>query len=158
MPAGSTIGLCIYLVHRNEAIFSQPDRFLPDRFLSMRPSRFEYLPFGGGRRGCVAGPLFVLLEKLILASALDHLEFDLCDYRENPVTSMSLVSTQARPLWVIARRLSSWCPRTAPMTPLRADGPDVATQVVTARLNPTYRPHSTPGSGTHYSPEPRDPP
>jgi rhamnosyltransferase subunit B len=60
LPGGSTIGLCIYLLHRDEASFPQPARFLPDRFLSMRPSRFEYLPFGGGQRGCVAGPLFVV--------------------------------------------------------------------------------------------------
>jgi cytochrome P450 len=105
LPAGTTIGLCIYLLHRTEASFPEADRFIPDRFLGTRPARFEYLPFGGGRRGCVAGPLFMFLEKLILASALDRFHIYLCDPRENPVTSMALVSTPARPLWAIAQRV-----------------------------------------------------
>ena len=63
-----------------------PRSFWPDRFLSARPSRFEYLPFGGGRRGCVAGPLYLFVQKLILAAAFERFRLRLCDRRDNPVT------------------------------------------------------------------------
>ena len=107
LPAATTIGVGIYLLHRREDSFPEPDRFLPDRFSTTRPSRFEYMPFGGGRRGCVAAPLFVFVEKLILASAIERYHIRLCSRRENPVTSLALVSTPAWPLWVIAERVAS---------------------------------------------------
>ncbi len=102
LPAGSTAGIGIYLTHRRAKSFADPERFWPERFLSARPSRFEYLPFGGGRRGCVAGPLYVLMQKLILSAVAERFRLRLCDSRENPVTLMAIVSTLSRPLWVIA--------------------------------------------------------
>ena len=101
-PAGSTLGIGIYLTHRRESSFADPERFWPERFLSAQPSRFEYLPFGGGRRGCVAGPFYVFVQKLILATVTEHFRLRLCDSRANPVTLMAIVSTLSRPLWVIA--------------------------------------------------------
>ncbi len=140
LPAGTTIGLGIYLLHRRAASFPEPDRFIPERFLTSHPPRFEYLPFGGGRRGCVAGPLFVFLEKLILAAALESFEFRLCDPRENPVTSMAMVSTPTRPLWVTARRVSSRLVRTAGGTCHRADPAVAATPAATGQVEPANRP------------------
>jgi cytochrome P450 len=102
LPAGTTIGIGIYLIHRRAASFPDPERFWPERFYSARPSRFEYLPFGGGRRGCVAGPFFSFLQKLILAAVFEKLSLRLCDRRDNPVTSMAIVSIPSRSLWAIA--------------------------------------------------------
>jgi cytochrome P450 family 110 len=137
LPAGTTLGVGIYLLHRRQATYPEPDRFLPDRFLAVRPSRFEYLPFGGGRRGCVAAPLFVFLEKLILAAALERNHFSLCDRRDNPVTSMSLVSTPARPLWVVAERVSSRLMTTGAGTSLRRDVPPPDSQDLPGHPNAT---------------------
>jgi cytochrome P450 len=103
LPAGTTLGVGIHLLHRREESFHEAGRFRPERFLTARPSRFEYLPFGGGRRGCVAGSLFPFYQKLILAAVLERLDIELCDRRDNPVTSLALVSTPSRPLWAIAR-------------------------------------------------------
>jgi cytochrome P450 family 110 len=109
LPAGTTLGIGIYLLHSREASFPQAQRFLPERFLSApggrthgRPSRFEYLPFGGGRRGCVAGSYFTFVQKLILAAAFERHQLRLCDLRDNPVTSLAVASTPARPLWAVA--------------------------------------------------------
>jgi len=102
LPAGTTVGVGIYLLHRRESSFPQAERFLPERFLTARPSRFEYLPFGGGRRGCVAAPFFSFVQKLILATAFERHQLRLCDRRDNPVTSLGIVSTPARPLWAVA--------------------------------------------------------
>jgi cytochrome P450 len=102
LPAATTCGIGIYLTHRRAACFEGPDRFWPERFLSARPSRFEYLPFGGGRRGCVAGPLYVFVQKMIIAAAFERFQLHLCDRRKNPVTLTAIVSSPARPIWVIA--------------------------------------------------------
>ena len=42
------------------------------------------------------------MQKLILAAAFERHQLRLCDRRENPVTSLAIVSTPARPLWAIA--------------------------------------------------------
>lgn len=104
LPEGANLGIGIYLTHRRASSFKDPDRFWPERFLTARPSRFEYLPFGGGRRGCVAGPLYVFVQKMILAAVFARYRLHLCDRRDNPVTLMAIVSSPARPLWVIAQR------------------------------------------------------
>ncbi len=60
-----------------------------------------HLAFGGGQRGCVAGSLYVFIQKMILAAATAASGSDFCDSRANPVTLMAIVSSLARPLWVI---------------------------------------------------------
>ncbi len=102
LPEGTTMGVGIYLIQRRSESFPEPDRFLPDRFLNARPSRFEYLPFGGGRRGCVAASFFPFLQKLILAAACERLDLRPRGPKANPVTTLGLVSSLARPLLATA--------------------------------------------------------
>jgi cytochrome P450 len=101
LSSRSTLGIGIYLTHRRASSFPDAERFWPERFLSARPSRFEYLAFGCGQRGCVAGSLYVFIQKMILAAATERFRLRLCDSRANPVTLMAIVSSLARPLWVI---------------------------------------------------------
>jgi cytochrome P450 len=102
LPEATTLGIGIYLTHRRASCFEDPNRFWPERFLNLRPSRFEYLPFGGGHRGCVAGPFYVFVQKMFLAAAFERFRLHLCDRRKNPVTLMAIVSSPSRPIWVIA--------------------------------------------------------
>src|SRR5205807_8397580 len=55
VPAGSTVAVLPYLIHRNPAVWPNPARFDPARFLSPAPGRHRYawIPFGGGKRGCI---------------------------------------------------------------------------------------------------------
>ncbi len=77
--AGTVLVPCIYLAHRQEATYKQPDKFIPERFLNHKFSAFEYLPFGGGYRGCI-GSAFALYEmKLILATILSRFELELVE-------------------------------------------------------------------------------
>jgi cytochrome P450 len=45
--------------HRDPAVFPEPDRFRPQRFLERRYSADEYAPFGLGEHQCIAGSLVV---------------------------------------------------------------------------------------------------
>jgi cytochrome P450 len=57
VPAGTRIGMAIYHIHYNEAIFEDPRRFDPDRWLKApdevaRLSRFM-VAFSRGSRSCL---------------------------------------------------------------------------------------------------------
>lgn len=77
--AGTILIPCIYLAHQREEVFSQPSFFQPERFLENKFSPYEYLPFGGGERGCI-GMAFSMLEmKLVLATILSGFELELAE-------------------------------------------------------------------------------
>jgi len=78
---GTMLAPCIYLTHRREDLYPQPEQFRPERFLERQFSPYEYLPFGGGNRRCI-GAAFSLYEmKLVLASILSRFELALADPR-----------------------------------------------------------------------------
>jgi cytochrome P450 len=73
-----------YALHRDPALWEDPLRFDPDRFLPERSkgrSRWRYLPFGGGPRSCI-GDHFALLEAtlalatVVRAAEIESLESD----------------------------------------------------------------------------------
>lgn len=55
---GDRIYTCLYLIHRNPEVWTDPDEYRPERFLDegLREGQ-EYLPFGLGRHYCLGAPL-----------------------------------------------------------------------------------------------------
>jgi cytochrome P450 len=77
IPAGFAVAPQITLAHYNEAVFPNPERFDPSRFIDRRYSPAEYLPFGGGVRRC-AGAAFALHEMaIVLATLFSKYELEL---------------------------------------------------------------------------------
>jgi cytochrome P450 len=80
VPAGSEVIGWIYHTHRDPEIFTDPERFLPERFAPAERDKLPkmaYLPFGGGPRLCV-GHAFAMLEaRLILATLMQAVDFSL---------------------------------------------------------------------------------
>jgi cytochrome P450 len=69
---GTEVVYSIFHTHHQPDLYPQPERFLPQRWLGLQPSPYEYLPFGAGARMC-PGAAFALLEaKLILAMLLQR--------------------------------------------------------------------------------------
>jgi cytochrome P450 len=72
LPAGAEVVYSAATLHRDPAIFPDPLRFDPDRWLT-RPEktlpRAAYLPFGSGNRTCI-GEGFAMLEMLAVLSAV----------------------------------------------------------------------------------------
>jgi cytochrome P450 len=75
--AGTILVPCIYLAHRRAETYSQPEQFQPERFLKQKFSPFEYLPFGGGSRGCIGAAFSMYEMKLVLATVLSRFELEL---------------------------------------------------------------------------------
>lgn len=80
IPAGSTIVMSQWVVHRDPRWYLDPERFDPERWApgmqELRP-QFSYFPFSGGLRTCV-GYGFALMEiTLVLAAIGARWRFDL---------------------------------------------------------------------------------
>jgi cytochrome P450 len=74
LPAGVNIAPNIWLVHRNPALYPEPEAFRPERFLDRTPGTYEWLPFGGGIRRCL-GASFALFEmRAVLETVLHQVE------------------------------------------------------------------------------------
>ncbi len=93
-PGTAVLG-SIYLTHRREDLYPEPDQFKPERFLERQFSPFEYLPFGAGSRRCI-GLAFAQFEmKVALANILSSVKLALADNREVRPTRRGLVTAPA---------------------------------------------------------------
>jgi len=95
-----------WLLHRHEKLWSDPNAFIPGRFMppAPPPDRFAYLPFGVGARVCI-GAHFALVEAtLALARLIGAFRVELLD--KTPVMPVGVVTTQPdrSPMFSIAPR------------------------------------------------------
>jgi cytochrome P450 len=68
--AGDTVMIPIYALHRHHGLWSEPDAFRPERWLSgEKPPRYAYLPFGDGPRICI-GASFAMTEAIVILATL----------------------------------------------------------------------------------------
>lgn len=67
LPDRCELLLCPFLAHRDPDRFPQPDKFLPQRWNTIKPSPFEYFPFGAGGHSCIGRHLALYLIKSALA-------------------------------------------------------------------------------------------
>jgi len=76
---GAMIVYSSYITHRLPSIYSEPQRFRPERWETIKPSLFEYFPFGTGIHSCI-GRTFATMEiKIILAIVLQRFRLQLVD-------------------------------------------------------------------------------
>lgn len=67
LPKGASVFYSEFLTHRLPALYAQPDRFIPERWRTLEPGTYEYLPFAAGPHMCI-GWGFALQElKMVLA-------------------------------------------------------------------------------------------
>jgi cytochrome P450 len=82
VEAGTMALVSFYALHRDPALWEDPLRFDPDRFLPERSkgrSRWQYLPFGGGPRSCIGDHFAMLEATLALATIIRAAEIGSLD-------------------------------------------------------------------------------
>ena len=79
IPAGASVLIMPWIVHRHQRLWDRPGEFMPSRFLPPARAaidRYQFLPFGIGPRVCI-GQSFAMQEGVIaLAALLRNLRFD----------------------------------------------------------------------------------
>jgi len=97
IPAGSSLALFTYGVHRHERYWEQPEEFRPERFSpeqSERRPRSIYLPFGAGPRRCIGNNFAMMEAEITLAMVVQR--FWLFPVPNHPVEPEPLISLRPR--------------------------------------------------------------
>jgi cytochrome P450 len=97
VPAGATVLVVPWMLHRKASIWERPDRFEPERFsperAALRP-RFAYIPFGAGPRICI-GAAFAMAEAMLMVSMIAQ-RYRLRLKPGHPVEPQGLITLRAR--------------------------------------------------------------
>ncbi|MFI6289145.1 cytochrome P450 [Streptomyces sp. NPDC051018] len=91
IPSGVEVAFSLYAVHRDPALYADPDRFDPDRWLPGRREsipREAFVPFGAGNRKCI-GDAFAWTEATIALATI------LARWRLRPVPGHATRETAA---------------------------------------------------------------
>lgn len=104
LEAGTVVMGCIYLAHRRPAVFSDPEHFDPDRFLSGSFGPTTFLPFGSGSRRCI-GMAFAMFEmKVVLRHLVERFVVELDPSTPQPVHAVRRGLTSGlSPVWLRVR-------------------------------------------------------
>ncbi|XP_025262283.1 cytochrome P450 4C1-like isoform X2 [Camponotus floridanus] len=103
VPAGTTIGLHIYAVHRDPNFWPNPDVFDPDRFLPERIKNrhpYSYIPFSAGPRNCIGQRLGLLMMKAMIAPLIYNFYLEPVEYLKNIRLLLDLVMHPAHPVHI----------------------------------------------------------
>ncbi|MFI7123179.1 cytochrome P450 [Amycolatopsis sp. NPDC049868] len=85
IPRGSLVLVSPWVTHRLPDVFTEPDRYRPDRFRENPKAKTNLIGFGGGIHRCL-GQHFAYLEmKVVLSMLLCAYEFELLDQVPRPV-------------------------------------------------------------------------
>lgn len=96
IPAGSNVIVPIYSMNHNPKNFTDPEAFIPERFINERSSEtqnaFSYIPFSAGPRNCI-GQKFAMYEmKSIVSKLLRNFELKITKESETyPILSAELI-------------------------------------------------------------------
>lgn len=97
IPAGSSLFISPYAVHRNPEIWDNPEAFDPERFLPERVAerdKHAYLPFGFGQRQCIGKHIALLQLQVAVATIAQEMHLSLVP--GGPVTYHAKVSLRPR--------------------------------------------------------------
>ena len=102
LPAGCPIVFSQFMTHHMPDIYAEPEAFLPNRWLQINPSPYQYLPFGAGPRMCLGAPLAMLIMKTVVPTILQRYKLTVVPMSE---VSGRVISTMLGPTSSVMMRL-----------------------------------------------------
>lgn len=73
---GARVVLSHYLTHHLPELYSEPEKFRPERWEQINPNQYEYMPFNAGPRICIGGPFAMQVLKISVAIILQRFRFN----------------------------------------------------------------------------------
>ena len=101
---GSMVIFSQYMTHRRADLYDDPEVFNPDRWLTARPSAYEYLPFGAGPRLCIGAPLAMAIIRTVIPMMLEKARFSVV---ASSHINARIISTMLAPVPGIPLRLAA---------------------------------------------------
>jgi cytochrome P450 len=102
VPAGTTVIISPWVLHRDPRHFECPTEFRPERWsgdLARRLPRFAYIPFGGGPRICI-GNRFAMMEAVLILATIAQ-RFRLEWQSDHPVVPLPSITLRPKGgVWV----------------------------------------------------------
>ena len=102
LPPMAGIVFSQFMTHHMPELYPNPEEFRPERWLTINPSPYEYLPFGAGPRMCIGAPLAMLIIKTVLPTILQKFKLSMVPMSE---VSGRVISTMLCPTTPMMMRL-----------------------------------------------------
>ena len=102
VPAGTTVIISPWVLHRDPRYFEEPTQFRPERWsdeFTRALPRFAYMPFGGGPRICIGNQFAMMEAVLILAAVVRRFRLEL-DGDKSIVPLPSITLRPSGGVWV----------------------------------------------------------
>ncbi|KAK8227138.1 putative cytochrome P450 monooxygenase [Phyllosticta capitalensis] len=79
IPGGTTVSMSALVAHRDESVWHDADKFIPERWLGDKGKALQsyFLSFSAGARGCIGRNITYLEQEIVLASILRRYDFAL---------------------------------------------------------------------------------
>ncbi|MCU6709524.1 cytochrome P450 [Paenibacillus sp. J5C_2022] len=75
IPENTNVFFSQMITHRIPDLYREPDRFRPERWQTIKPTPYEFLPFSAGMHMCIGWNFAMQEMKLVLAVLLQHYRF-----------------------------------------------------------------------------------
>jgi cytochrome P450 len=104
VPAGDAIIIALQAILSDPAVFPDPERFRPERFLERKFSPAEFPPFGGGHRRCLGATFAEMELRVVLATLAAGWDIELVDGDPEPSVRRNVTMAPGRGVRVRLRR------------------------------------------------------
>lgn len=104
LPPSAGIVFSQFMTHHMPELYPNPEEFRPERWLTINPSPYEYLPFGAGPRMCIGAPLAMLIMKTVLPTILQRFKVTAVPMSE---VSGKVISTMLCPTTALMMRVDA---------------------------------------------------
>lgn len=100
LQPGAIVVFSQLITHHSADLYVDPDRFVPERWLSIHPGPYEFLPFGAGPRMCLGSSLAMLQFQIVIPEIIRRFELSVPEGTPINARVMSTMLFPDSPVWM----------------------------------------------------------